>query len=239
MTETQIKATRQVAQEARKAYDEAVARRSNCQREVNDLLHRKQKWSNSDIDRFATHMREDHLYEQDEARTKATVAATEAALDEEFDQLMKTILARYHEEQVWSDKIRSASTYGSLAALALNLLVFILAIAVVEPWKRRRLAQTFEKKIEGMNRENTVMVEAGMKELGEHLATQEKLWAEMIETASQKGKDVGPIAQVLECAAEAAAHLLERVKDQEIVVAFATSAFAAGAIGWFIRSWLG
>jgi len=61
---------------------------------------------------------------------------------------MCTILARYHEEQVWSDKIWP-STYGSLA-------VFVVAVVFVEPWKRISLAQTFgRREARGGNKANT------------------------------------------------------------------------------------
>lgn len=75
---------------------------------------------------------------------------------------MQSILERYHEEQVWSDKvgllgarsisssnllpsqIRSLSTYGSLAITSLNVLLFIITILLVEPWKRKRLVEGVE-----------------------------------------------------------------------------------------------
>lgn len=57
---------------------------------------------------------------------------------------MRSILNRYHEEQVWSDKIRSLSTYGSLAITGANVLVFLLAVILVEPWRRRRLVDKLE-----------------------------------------------------------------------------------------------
>ena len=107
------------------------------------------------------------------------VLALFTAVDREFSQLMRIILARYHEEQVWSDKIRSASTYGSLAALGLNLVVFILAIAVVEPWKRRNLSKTFEKKIQQLSIENAEKLDLSMQVIGQHLAQQEQLLEEM------------------------------------------------------------
>ena len=81
----------------------------------------------------------------------------------------------YHEEQVWSDKIRSVSTYGSLAALTVNLLVFVLAIVIVEPWKRRRLAQTFEKRIEELSQETRELVASGTEALVKHIEEQDKV----------------------------------------------------------------
>lgn len=72
---------------------------------------------------------------------------------------LRGILARYHEEQIWSDKvhcllttllasdrnqIRSLSTYGTLAITGINVLVFLLALLVVEPWRRRKLVDKIE-----------------------------------------------------------------------------------------------
>ena len=59
-------------------------------------------------------------------------------------------MQRYHEEQVWSDKIRNVSTYAGLAGLLVNLIVFVGAIAFVEPWKRKRLVERLEERIEEM-----------------------------------------------------------------------------------------
>jgi len=131
------------------------------------------------VGRFTVLVREDHLYEQEEARAKAQVALAEAEVEIEFNELMRTILNRYHEEQVWSDKIRSASTYGSLIALGVNIAVFFLAIVVVEPWKRRRLAQTFEKRIEELSLENREVLGRGMNNLAEHFEKQELVLAQL------------------------------------------------------------
>ena len=142
---------------------------------MNDLLQRKSNWTDADVGRFTSLVRQDHLYEQEESRAKSAVNESDDAAEREFSQLLRVILARYHEEQVWSDKIRSASTYGSLAALGLNMLVFIMAIIVVEPWKRRRLAQTFEKKIEEMGMENAARLETSMRTIEGHISRQEGL----------------------------------------------------------------
>jgi len=85
--------------------------------------------------RFTVLVRQDYA----EARGKAAVGQTEGEVEREFSALMRSILARFHEEWVWSDKIRSVSTYGQLVVLCMNVLVFALAIVLVEPWKRRRL----------------------------------------------------------------------------------------------------
>ncbi|KAI9568388.1 Mdm33 family-domain-containing protein [Boletus coccyginus] len=178
--EARIKATRQAARAAKTAYDDAVLQRSISQRQVNDLLQRKSSWTDSDVSNFTSFVRSDHSFEQEEARTKARVAEMEDVVDREFSELMRVILARYHEEQVWSDKIRSASTYGSLAVLGVNLVVFIMAIIVVEPWKRKRLAQTFEKKVEELGAETKALMNSSAARVEDRLTGHEKLLTELI-----------------------------------------------------------
>jgi sensitive to high expression protein 9 len=237
--EAKINVTRQAARQAKTTYEEAVIQRSNSQREVNDLLQRKSNWTDSDVSRFTKLVRQDHLYEQEEVRAKAAVNEMEDAVEREFSHLMRTILARYHEEQVWSDKIRSASTYGSLAALGLNLLVFVMAIAVVEPWKRRRLAQTFEQKIEELSRDNAARVDASMEEIGRQLADQERMLGKVTQDLTEK-----VISTSVEVEQEKPAIEVSPEQEQVDVLvgrnwelaAVATSAFVAGIFG--CRIWL-
>lgn len=236
LPEARINATRQAARQAKVEYDEAVVQRSNSQREVNDLLQRKSNWNDEDVSRFTTLVRQDHLFEQEEVRAKAAVDETEAAVEREFSKLMRTILARYHEEQVWSDKIRSASTYGSLAALGLNMLVFVMAIVVVEPWKRRRLAQTFEKKIEELSLENAARLEASMTEIGKQLAGQERLLVQTAQALSQPAvveptEAAEELNTVVEDNEPPQATTSVAARNQWELAAVATSAFLVGAIG--------
>ena len=148
-----------------------MIRRSNSQREVNELLQRKHTWTDADVGKFTMLVREDHSYEQAEARAKQDAKAADGDVERELNELLRSILARYHEEQVWSDKIRGASTYGSMAALALNLLVFIMATLVVEPWKRRKLAYTFERKVEELSEETRDLLEKEIGQLEARLST--------------------------------------------------------------------
>lgn len=148
-----------------------MVRRSNSQREVNELLQRKHMWTDADAGKFTRLVLEDRSYEQAEARANEAAKVADSDVEGELNELLRSILARYHEEQVWSDKIRSASTYGSMAALALNLLVFIMATLIVEPWKRRRLAGTFEKKVEELSEETKDVLEEAIRQLETRLDT--------------------------------------------------------------------
>ncbi|EUC60279.1 She9/Mdm33 family protein [Rhizoctonia solani AG-3 Rhs1AP] len=175
--EQSISALRASARQAKEAYADAVSTRASRQRQVNDLLQRKSTWTDNDVVAFTKLVREDHASASAELVAKSNLEQAEAAVDTEFGRLMRAILDRYHEEQVWSDKIRSVSTYGSLAALIANMVVFVLAIVLVEPWKRKRLAQTFERRITEMSEETRQLVEGGMKGLEEHFDKQEGVLA--------------------------------------------------------------
>jgi sensitive to high expression protein 9, mitochondrial len=164
-----------------------VARRAASQKEVNDLLSRKSTWSDADVVRFTALVREDHTLEQALAKAHAEVGKTEDAVERAFSALMQAILARYHEEQVWSDKIRSVSTYGSLTALGLNLVVFILAIIIVEPWKRKRMMEAFEKRVDEMMKETQNSTQAGLQALEERLKKQEAALAAIL-ASSESGQ---------------------------------------------------
>jgi hypothetical protein len=141
---------REIAAQAKDAYDQAVTARSVSQRDLTSLLERKHSWTDADISNFTQLVRSDHNLNHAVTSSKEALKKAEFAVDKAFTALLKSILHRYHEEQVWSDKIRSVSTYGSLIVLIINLIVFLGAIAIVEPWKRRRLVRGLEERVKGM-----------------------------------------------------------------------------------------
>ena len=244
--ESRIHEAREAARAAKDAYDNAVLQRASSQREVNDLLQRKSHWTDADVSRFTTLVREDHAREQDEARAKAAAHEAEDAVEREFSALMRVILNRYHEEQAWSDKIRSASTYGSLAALGLNLAVFVLAIVLVEPWKRRRLAQTFERKVEEMSAENAARLESTAEAIEKRMEVQDRMLSQIMETVyytTQPSEGLSPetveAASVDGRSSERTGILRVLSSDQAVAIAIASSAAAAGLVGWLARSWFG
>ena len=71
----------------------------------------------------------------------------ETAADDAQSLLTKSILTRYHEEQIWSDKIRSASTWVTWALMGFNVFLFVIVQLGLEPWRRRRLVGGFEEKV--------------------------------------------------------------------------------------------
>lgn len=146
--ENLVQKTRQEVKAARERYSSAIATRSTTQREVNDLLHRKHAWTPADLERFTNLYRSDHANEQDEVAAQKEVSDAETRYEEASTKLGRAILARYHEEQVWSDKIRQMSTWGTWGLMGLNVLLFVVFQIMIEPWRRRRLVRGFEEKVE-------------------------------------------------------------------------------------------
>lgn len=145
-------------QKAREDYTLAISQRSSSQREVNELLQRKHAWSPNDLERFTQLYRSDHANEQAEAAAQEKLLAVERRAEEAAARLSASILARYHEEQIWSDKIRRMSTWGTWGLMGVNVLLFLVFQIGVEPWRRKRLVKGFEDKVmEALEREGSVV----------------------------------------------------------------------------------
>ncbi|KAL4909491.1 Mdm33 family-domain-containing protein [Aspergillus multicolor] len=145
--EERLRSARLQVRAAKDAYAAAINRRSTSQREVNELLQRKHAWSPADLERFTHLYRNDHTNEVAENETQEALSAAERESEEAAASLTKSILSRYHEEQVWSDKIRRMSTWGTWGLMGVNVLLFLVFQIAVEPWRRNRLVKGFEEKV--------------------------------------------------------------------------------------------
>lgn len=145
--EARVREARSVVRKAKEAYAAAINRRSASQREVNELLQRKHAWSAADLERFTSLYRSDHANEVAEAEAQQALTEAEREVEEATAQLNRSILSRYHEEQIWSDKIRRMSTWGTWGLMGVNVLLFLIFQVLVEPWRRRRLVKGFEEKV--------------------------------------------------------------------------------------------
>ncbi|CAO3685632.1 unnamed protein product [Rhizopus microsporus] len=117
----------------------------STQRSINELLQRKHLWTADDVTKFTELYRLEHAHTQAEMTAKERYQTCEKQMDREYMELARSIMERYHEEQLWSDKIRSASTYGTWALMGVNLLLFVAVQTVFEPRKRKRLTDRFEE----------------------------------------------------------------------------------------------
>lgn len=145
--EIHVQTTRTTLQKAKEDYTLAISQRSRSQREVNELLQRKHAWTPNDLERFTELYRSDHANEQAETAAQDNLLTIERRAEEAAAKLSASILARYHEEQIWSDKIRRMSTWGTWGLMGVNVLLFLVFQIGVEPWRRKRLVKGFEDKV--------------------------------------------------------------------------------------------
>ncbi|KAF9874668.1 hypothetical protein CkaCkLH20_07805 [Colletotrichum karsti] len=141
LLESRLASAQDLVRTARLTYKTTNARRATTQREVTTLLARKETWSPSDLERFTQLYRTDHELEQEVAAASEALTDAEHAEQALGQQLNAGILKRYHEEQIWSDRIRRASTWGTWGLMGVNVLLFLVLQFVAEPWKRKRLVR--------------------------------------------------------------------------------------------------
>ncbi|KAH8911184.1 hypothetical protein BR93DRAFT_923903 [Coniochaeta sp. PMI_546] len=148
--ESELAAAQARLRDARQNYKTLNNHRASTQREVTTLLARKDTWSPADLERFTTLYRSDHELEAKVAAASAELTEAESEESRLGAALNAGILRRYHEEQVWSDRIRRQSTWGTWGLMGVNVLLFIGLQFVAEPWKRQRLVKGFTEAESGV-----------------------------------------------------------------------------------------
>jgi len=145
--ELRVQAAQEAVRSSRLTYKTTVADRASTQREVTTLLARKDSWTPTDLERFTSLYRMDHSNEQAVQEAATRLADAEREAEHAASKLSSSILSRYHEEQIWSDKIRRMSTWGTWGLMGVNVLLFLVFQFGFEPWRRRRLVHGFEEKV--------------------------------------------------------------------------------------------
>ena len=145
--ESRLQAAQEAVRSSRLTYKTTVADRAATQREVTTLLARKDTWTPADLERFTALYRMDHGNEQAVQEAATRLADAEREAEHCASKLSSSILSRYHEEQIWSDKIRRMSTWGTWGLMGVNVLLFLVFQFGFEPWRRRRLVHGFEEKV--------------------------------------------------------------------------------------------
>jgi sensitive to high expression protein 9 len=154
--EAQLAACQDSVRQTRVTYKTTIADRAASQREVTTLLARKDTWTPADLERFTALYRSDHGNEHAVQEAATKLADCERAAEQAASKLSSSILSRYHEEQIWSDKIRRMSTWGTWGLMGVNVLLFLVFQFGFEPWRRARLVKGFEDKVrEALEKEKT------------------------------------------------------------------------------------
>jgi sensitive to high expression protein 9 len=143
-----VKARRAAIDTAKQALDTAHGGQASAQKEVVALLERKHSWSATDLERYMSLIRSEHINDQAIRQAKDRVISAEAALEEARTQLEKRERAQYHEEQIWSDTIRRNSTWVTFVLMGVNIFLLLLSLAILEPWRRRRMVREIKSALE-------------------------------------------------------------------------------------------
>jgi sensitive to high expression protein 9 len=97
-------------------------------------------------------IRSEHLNDQAIRLAKESVIDAESALEEARTQLEKRERAQYHEEQIWSDTIRRNSTWVTFGLMGVNIFLLLLSLAILEPWRRRRMVREIKSALAANNK---------------------------------------------------------------------------------------
>ena len=146
--ESFVRTSHEAVASAKEAYDAAHSQQIASQKEVVGLLERKASWTAADLERYMALIRSEHVNEQDVTTSLATLREKERELEDSRRQLEKMERQQYHEEQIWSDTIRRNSTWVTIGLMGVNILLLLVNIVGVEPWRRRKLVREVKKALD-------------------------------------------------------------------------------------------
>ena len=84
------------------------------------MLSRKQTWNDEDLLEYTKLLHSEHGQSKAEETSQLVYEQSDKNLQEGFANLIQSVMHRYHEEQLWSDRVRSFSTYVSVGLGILN-----------------------------------------------------------------------------------------------------------------------
>ncbi|KAJ1949217.1 sensitivity to high expression protein she9 [Linderina pennispora] len=177
-------------QAAKEGHGKMIHQRISSQREINSLLQRKHLWDETDVARFTSLYRDEHQAEILERTAGKELKEAEELVDRRYGELVGAIRERYHEEQIWSDKIRRASTYGTWAVLFMNILALFMAQAIFEPRKRRKIVAGVDEKLTAAIADQNSRIADVQQGVQQRLASHEGAINEI-------GQHLGALASVL------------------------------------------
>jgi sensitive to high expression protein 9, mitochondrial len=123
------------------AHHEAFNSQASAQREIVSLLERKSSWSPTDLERYMSLVRSEHINDQAVQAAKDNLAIAERELEDARSLLEKLERKQYHEEQIWSDTIRRNSTWVTFGLMGVNIVLLLAQLLIFEPYRRRRIVR--------------------------------------------------------------------------------------------------
>jgi sensitive to high expression protein 9 len=147
--------------EARKAVDTALSAWEQSQTQHSQLLSSRDKWTSTQAIQFAKLLENEVQIRTNLEVAKSDLSNKEIQLSKYQMEYMNNLRKRYHEEQVWTDKWRILSTYGTWGLIGLNSIVFLVSQYMFRQREIQRM-----KDFEGLLKEtlvsNSVALEAAI-----------------------------------------------------------------------------
>ncbi|OQO09424.1 hypothetical protein B0A48_04822 [Cryoendolithus antarcticus] len=161
--EVSVKRCHATVNERKDAHIAAHAKQASSQKEIVGLLERKSSWGPSDLERYMSLVRSEHLDEQAVQTAKSELADAERELEEARGLLERLERNQYHEEQIWSDTIRRNSTWVTMGLMGVNILLLLAQILLFEPYRRRRIVREVKEALDEKSISHAVHVVAAQE----------------------------------------------------------------------------
>lgn len=202
--EKQVKLRHAAVNTQKDRHMEAHVKQASSQKEIVSLLERKSSWSPSDLERYMTLVRSEHLDEQAVQKAKEDLAEAERDLEDTRAMLEKLERKQYHEEQIWSDTIRRNSTWVTIGLMGVNIFLLLAQIIFFEPYRRRKIVREMKAALDERSIAAPGLVQtAAVPEVvaqAEQVETPKTVPVEVAETEAK----VEPVPVVAEQSVEAA-----------------------------------
>jgi len=125
--------------DARKAVDHALSAWEDSQIKHAQLMQVREKWTPAQALEFAKLLEKEVQVRSNLEQAKKDLAEKETHQSKLQIDYMNNLRKRYHEEQIWTDKWRILSTYGTWGLIALNSVVFLISQYLFRVRERSRM----------------------------------------------------------------------------------------------------
>jgi hypothetical protein len=130
--------------QARQTVDKALQSFEACQLKHTRLLQTRDRWTSLEAIEFAKILEEEVQVRSELEVARKDLALLEQAQLDTMHRYMSDLRIRYQEEQLWQDKWRIYSTYGTWGLIVLNSIVFMCSQYMVRLRENRRMKEIQE-----------------------------------------------------------------------------------------------
>lgn len=125
--------------DARKAVDHALTAWEQSQIKHTQLMQVRDKWTPAQALEFAKLLEKEVQVRSELEHAKKDLAEKEIQQSKLQIEYMNNLRIRYHEEQIWQDKWRILSTYGTWGLIGLNTVVFLISQCLFQLRETKRM----------------------------------------------------------------------------------------------------